>query len=258
MGKMSIEEARRLVNSPSLHWKHTFEIVPGVVTPGDWGLTNSAHMLDTIYGIPQDLRGLRALDIGTLDGIHAFELERRGASVTALDIQNPNVTGFNTAAKILGSKVEYVQGSVYELSTLLNQKYDIVLFFGVWYHLKNPVRAFNEVAGMLTSAGTLYAEGEALKEYVEVGEKPGSEKLRRLAKEMGESELPISIFYPGRSKGDLWSWYVPNRACVEAWLSASGMKSLSHFWWDEYPHQRLHIVAKKDPSLLVTVDNPVW
>jgi tRNA (mo5U34)-methyltransferase len=163
MSNISKLEAMRLVNSPTLHWKHSFEVMPGVVTPGDWGPINSEKLLDTVYGVPKDLKRLRALDLGTLDGVHSFGLERRGASVTALDIQSPDVTGFNTAKRIIGSRVEYINGSVYELTSLLKGKYDIILFFGVWYRLKNPVRAFEEVANALASTGTPYTEGEALR-----------------------------------------------------------------------------------------------
>jgi hypothetical protein len=38
------------------------------------------------YGLPDDLRGRRAIDVGTADGFWAVERERRGADVTALDI----------------------------------------------------------------------------------------------------------------------------------------------------------------------------
>jgi 2-polyprenyl-3-methyl-5-hydroxy-6-metoxy-1,4-benzoquinol methylase len=51
-----------------------------------------------------------------------------------------------------------VQGSAYDLSTLCKQKFDVILFFGVWYHLKNPVRAFEEVATMLEDGGTCAAK----------------------------------------------------------------------------------------------------
>jgi tRNA (mo5U34)-methyltransferase len=257
MNKMTKEEAVTLVNSHK-HWKHSFEIIPGVVTPGDWGLTNSATQLDEVYGVPKDLTGMRALDIGALDGVHSFELERRGANVTAIDIQSPDVTGFSIAKKIIGSKVQYIQGSVYELTTLLENKYDIVLFLGVWYHLKNPVRAFEEVAAILKNTGTMYAEGEALMDYVEVNGVPALGETKQLAAQMGASELPISVYYPKKMKGDLWSWYVPNLACVDAWLETCGLKMVSHTWWHDQPHQRLQIVAKKDASIATTVDNPIW
>jgi hypothetical protein len=71
--------------------------MPGVMTPGDWVAIDSAKLLDTVYAVPMDLTGLRALDLGTLDGVHAFELERRGASVTALDIQSTDVTAIPRA-----------------------------------------------------------------------------------------------------------------------------------------------------------------
>jgi tRNA (mo5U34)-methyltransferase len=257
MSAISIDEARKLVASH--HWKHSFEIVPGLVTKGDFSFIDSSELLDRVYGIPRDLSGMKALDIGALDGIHSFELERRGASVTAIDIQKPDSTGFNIAKRIIGSRAEYVQGSVYELSRLFDlESFDIILFFGVWYHLKNPVRAFEEVASVLKNGATVYAEGEVLVDYVEIDGKPGLAPHQSLAAEMGSAELAVSVYYPRQYKGDLWNWHVPNRACVSAWLETAGMKVLSHSVWHSPPNQRLHITARKDPTVQTTVDNPVW
>lgn len=192
---MNRSEALALVDTH--HWKHSFEIVPGVFARGDWGtMIDSASMLDTIYGLPKDLSGMRALDIGALDGVHTFELERRGASVTALDIQNPDVTGFNIAKTIIGSRAEFVQGSVYDLTTLFKERFDVILFFGVWYHLKNPVRAFEQIAAVLGDEGTLCGEGECLRDYVEIGGQPGDAAAKALAEQMGRSDLAISVYYP--------------------------------------------------------------
>jgi 2-polyprenyl-3-methyl-5-hydroxy-6-metoxy-1,4-benzoquinol methylase len=54
------------------------------------------------------------LDIGAWDGPFTFELERRGAQVTALDIQDPDVTVFNAVKEIKNSSATYVCGSVYD------------------------------------------------------------------------------------------------------------------------------------------------
>ena len=162
-------------------WMHSFELIPGVVTPGKWGRSYPGKTLDEQYRIPwDDLNGRRVLDIGALDGMFSFELERRGAIVTAFDIQSPDVTGFNTAKEIIGSKVEYVQGDVYELHKYFCEKFDLICFFGVWYHLKNPVAAFAQVANVLADEGVLLAEGACLYEHMEA---PGidSEDLRELA-----------------------------------------------------------------------------
>src|SRR3954454_1045985 len=68
-------------------WYHTLELGDGVVTPGMFDHRPVLHH----YPIPEDLSGMRCLDVATMDGYWAFEMERRGAaSVTALDLEDPN------------------------------------------------------------------------------------------------------------------------------------------------------------------------
>ena len=75
---------------------------------------------------------MRALEVGTWDGFWAFEMERRGAEVVALDLdderdldwpprrrpesfpQEPRGQGFAIASELLGSGVERHNLSVYE------------------------------------------------------------------------------------------------------------------------------------------------
>ena len=63
-------------------WYHTIELAPGVITPGWFDTRPVARRLP----IPADLGAHRCLDIGTFDGFWAFEMERRGGAVTAIDI----------------------------------------------------------------------------------------------------------------------------------------------------------------------------
>lgn len=99
---------------------------------------------------------MRVLDIGTFDGLCAFEAERRGASeVVAIDLWDGNGTddptwwsrlhtggsGFNTAKTILQSNVRFVEMSVYELTSAQMGLYDVVIMSGLLYHLKDPVTA---------------------------------------------------------------------------------------------------------------------
>ena len=71
-------------------WFHAFELLPGLVTPGRQVTRPREHL--NHLGIDEDLRDARALEIGTWDGPVAFELERRGAKVIALDIQDSSPT----------------------------------------------------------------------------------------------------------------------------------------------------------------------
>lgn len=61
----------------------------------------------------------------------AFELERKGAGVVDLYVQDPLQAGFNTVKEILHSKVQYVQGSVYDLTKVLAGQLNLVCFLGV-------------------------------------------------------------------------------------------------------------------------------
>src|SRR5215216_401238 len=74
--------ARLRARLGDLGWYHTQELAPGLVTPGMFDLRPYVNR----YGIPEDLSGKRVLDVGTFEGFWAFELERRGAEVVALDV----------------------------------------------------------------------------------------------------------------------------------------------------------------------------
>jgi SAM-dependent methyltransferase len=233
-------------------WYHRYELLPGIFTPGLSDFAPKA-VLDEL-GVPADLSGTQVLDIGTWDGPVAFELERRGARVTALDIQDPDNTGFNTARAILESKVEYVRGSIYDLSRLLTTKYDHVFCLGVFYHLKHPVLAFEEIAHIMREDARLYFEGECLLNYAELltGE-PSTLDIASLA----ESDVPLTLCYPGEYKGAP-NWFVPNFACLKSWLKANGLEVVSHKFWGEHPGQRVRGVAKKSAEGGIVLEHPIF
>src|SRR3954468_18572841 len=67
-----------------LRWYHALELAPGQVTEGLFDLRPYVVR----YGLPDRMDGLRALEVGTWDGFWAFEMERRGADVVALDLDD--------------------------------------------------------------------------------------------------------------------------------------------------------------------------
>jgi tRNA (mo5U34)-methyltransferase len=125
-----------------VHWHQSWEVFRGVVTPG----LNSVQQLCGRVRLPVDLTGRRVLDIGAWNGGYSFECERRGAAeVVAYSLENPDVTGFNRLKALLGSRVRYVQGSVYTLSPEQVGEFDLILFFGVLYHLRYPLLAIDRI-----------------------------------------------------------------------------------------------------------------
>jgi tRNA (mo5U34)-methyltransferase len=241
---MPLETVVEMVNSAS--WYHAFELLPGVVTPGRSPF-DARGFLDSLE-LPRDLRGKRALDIGTWDGPAAFELEARGATVVGLDIQDPDQTGFNTAKAILRSKVAYVRGSVYDLSRLVQGKFDIICYFGVFYHLKHPILGFEEIAKALDPNGQLLFEGECLRNYAEALDGPVGHGRKLDLRALAHSNVPLALCYPGRFKNSS-NWFVPNYACLQSWMAAAGLDILHHYFTEDaaatpYPRQRAGGVAR--------------
>jgi len=123
-----------------VHWYHGWEVFKGVRTPG----RRNVSLVCAKTGIPADLTGKRVLDIGAWHGCFSFECERRGASeVVAYSLENPDVTGFTRLKALLGSRVRYVQ--VYALAPEELGEFDLILFFGVLYHLRYPLLAIDRI-----------------------------------------------------------------------------------------------------------------
>jgi len=131
-----------------LRWSHPIDLGHGVVTRPRIFQRRFQRRLELMQ-IPQDLRGWTVLDIGSWDGFFAFECERRGADrVLAIDTYAWDTYGmdcFLAAREILDSKVEYRRIDVHELSPKNIGTFDLVLFFGIFYHLRNPLSALEKI-----------------------------------------------------------------------------------------------------------------
>lgn len=73
-----------------MRWYHTLDLPGGVVTPGEFDLRPILSRLP----LPSRMEGMRCLDVGSRDGFYAFEMERRGATVLSIDIEDPDDVDF--------------------------------------------------------------------------------------------------------------------------------------------------------------------
>ena len=141
------------------------------------------------------------LDIGAWDGWFSFEMERRGARVLAIDAAEH--ARFRVAHELLGSRVEYHIADICRLSPKDLGRFDIVLFFGVLYHLKHPLLALETVCDLTT--GMAFVES-----YVsDDGSAP--------------SAPPVMEFYETTElRGQFDNWTGPNTACLLAFCRTAG------------------------------------
>ncbi len=95
------------------------------------------------HAIPEDLSGKTVLDIGCNGGFYAIEMKRRGADrVVAVDFDDIYLNQARFAAEVMGADIEFRKLSVYDVA-LLKEKFDVVLFMGVFYHLRHPLLALD-------------------------------------------------------------------------------------------------------------------
>jgi tRNA (mo5U34)-methyltransferase len=149
-------------------WYHTLELGDGVVTAG---MFDHRPAIDR-YLLPRDLTGMRCLDVGTMDGFWAFEMERRGAAeVIAADVgsaddldwpplwremvtptlDDTKAARFGIAHSALGSSVTRIERSVYELDSDLGA-FDLVFCGDLLVHLKDPITAVQRMRLVCRSA----------------------------------------------------------------------------------------------------------
>lgn len=126
------------------------ELGPGFVTPG-WSDPRKEKL--PYYGLPEDLTGMRVLDIGCAEGFFSFEAERRGAiDVVAIDSFPDSIRRFTLCRAARGSRVTPYLCNVYDLSPKTFGTFDLVLFYGVFYHLRHPHLALEKVRSVCTGS----------------------------------------------------------------------------------------------------------
>ncbi|HPO31450.1 MAG TPA: DUF1698 domain-containing protein, partial [Candidatus Hydrogenedentes bacterium] len=140
-------------NPEEVRWFHSIDLGNGVITRG-----HKPHDLlleESDYVFRYSPAGLSVLDVGAWDGFFSFEAERRGAArVLATDHfcwSGPGwgtFDGFDTARHYLNSKVQDLDIDVLDISPETVGTFDMVLFLGVLYHLKNPFLGLEKVTAV--------------------------------------------------------------------------------------------------------------
>lgn len=207
----------------SLEWYHTIDLGRGILTPGHY---DHRQYLDN-YGLPEDLKGKKVLDIGAASGFFSFEMEKRGAEVTATDLQSwmdhdfgPNYTPdrpieelerylhepFDLAKRVLKSKVNKIEINIHDISSDRLGTFDLVFCSSVLLHITDPIKAlwciYNVTQDMAIIETSLYKD---------------------------DSRESRALFY-GHHGGT--TWWLPNRACLESMVQNAGFDSFK--WQSEF------------------------
>jgi tRNA (mo5U34)-methyltransferase len=174
--------------------------------------------------VPQDLGGWNALDIGCNAGFYSLELAKRGARVLGIDVEPLFLRQAKWAAHEWGldDALRFEQMQVYDLGRR-GEAFDLVLFMGVFYHLRYPMLALDIVAGCvrrLMVFQTLTMPGDEVSSNTNV-DRDVMDREDFLA-----PGWPKIAFIEHAFAGDATNWWAPNHAAAEAMLRSSGMRVL--------------------------------
>jgi tRNA (mo5U34)-methyltransferase len=227
---LSAEELR--ARADALGWFHRIDLGQGVVTNG----LSSGPYVGPDKMPP--LAGKSVLDIGAWDGYYSFQAERLGARrVVALDhyvwgvdmaarqrywaecaaagvlpdhskdtteFWRPDLPGraaFDFAKEVLSSKVEPVVADFATMDLETIGTFDVVLYLGVLYHMKEPLCVLERLRQVTTEVAVVETQAVAI---------------------AGMEGHNLVQFFGGEFIGDYGNWYVPTLAGLIQWLLAAG------------------------------------
>ena len=220
-------------------WFHNLDLRGIKTAPdhflGDYPAVKWRRFADAV---PADLRGKSVLDIGCNGGFYAIEMKRRGADrVVGIDEDAMYLAQARFAAEVTGVDIELRQLSVYDVAKL-GERFDLVLFMGVLYHLRYPLLALDLIH-------------EHVARYLLVFQSMhrGSDEVENIANDypFAEEEIfkrpgfPRLYFIEQKYSGDPTNWWIPNRSCSEALLRSSGFTIISH------PEREVYI-CRREPK----------
>jgi tRNA (mo5U34)-methyltransferase len=171
------------------------------------------------HAIPPDLTGMTVLDVGCNAGFYSIEMKRRGAKrVLGIDHDGQYLEQARFAAQVLDLNITFQQMSVYEVP-YLRERFDLVLFMGVFYHLRHPLLALDLLRRYVTNDWFLFQSMlRGSRTVVELADDyPFSE--RSIFDKPG---FPKMHFVEQNYSQDPTNWWIPNRACSEAVLRSAG------------------------------------
>jgi tRNA (mo5U34)-methyltransferase len=229
-----IDPMQLQAEADSFAWYHSIDLGGGVTTKGQ---SVMAEMVTE--DLLPDFRDRSVLDIGAWDGYYSFLAEKRGAArVVALDHYAwgvdfeartrywkeclergalpdqardttdfwrpdlPGRRGFELAHRALGSRVEPVVADFTTMNLSELGTFDIVLYLGVLYHMKEPLTCLERLRAV--TAGVAVVETVAT-------QVPGN---------VGRSLLELHA--GGELNADFGNWYVPTIEALSALATASG------------------------------------
>lgn len=203
-------------------WFHNLHLPDGAETAPDHPLGDfPAYKWAALAAhLPADLRGWSALDIGCNAGFYSVELARRGADVLAIDHDPHYLRQARWARRHyrLQERLRLRRMDVFDLAGL-RERFDLVLFLGVFYHLRYPMLGLDIAAAKAKRLFVMQSLSLPGADAVPDTHGKGFDDLGEVA----APGWPRMAFIEHDFAGDPSNWWIPDAAASEAMLRSANL-----------------------------------
>jgi len=138
------DELKELVEKRK--WYQTIDFGDGVATPG---LFKSGEHIEKI--LPDDMKGLRYLDIGSNQGHQVMAAAMRGAEACGIDKMKNQVEIARRLASHFGIRADFALMNLFDVPRKYEQfhaGFDFITMMSVFHHFRRPILALKIVRAM--------------------------------------------------------------------------------------------------------------
>ncbi|HEX4857570.1 MAG TPA: hypothetical protein VFV17_01035 [Usitatibacteraceae bacterium] len=194
-------------------------------------LSNFWHLDQLLTGANRNLRNLigdlPVADVGAADGAASFFLERHGIAADIIDFGPTNMNGLRGARLLksaLHSRCEIFEMDLDAQFRWPRERYGLVFFLGILYHLKNPFYALESMAKV--------ANYSFISTRIARFAPDGSSRLE---------ELPVAyLLHSSECNNDATNYWI---------FSDTGLKRiLDRTGWDVVEYRRIGNTHRSDPA----------
>lgn len=173
--------------------------------------------------LPTNLNGQTVLDVGGNAGYFSIQMKLRGAKRCVLvDPYVEFVRQAEYVAKEFGVELEIVNEDVHIFCLTTDERFDYVLFLGLFYHLKYPVLVLDRLAEMTKQR--IFFQSHLIGSEEDTYEKKADYGRQADDKIFNDSAFPKLLFIEELYNGDPTNWWIPNYTALEPLLRSAGLK----------------------------------
>jgi tRNA (mo5U34)-methyltransferase len=243
----SKEQVRREVRALGW-WYQCFELPSGVMTSSG---SPSAYYPEAAWELfqkylPEDLSGKSVLDVGGNAGYFSVQMMHRGAErCTLIEPFTEFAAQARYVAGEFGYPIKVVEEDVHTYCLSTDERFDYVMFLGLFYHLKYPVIVLDRLAEMTTERMVFqsHAIGHDQLDY------EGHADYGVGASDLVEDRaFPRLLFIERLYNRDPTNWWIPNASALEPLVRSAGMRVVAR------PNAEMLVAEPEQPFGKVVLD----